>query len=128
ADGPVHLNAPFREPLAPVGEKGAEVPQPFAARILRARGVPDVRAVARELCARPRGVILCGPRDAQDDLAAAIDELSRILGYPVIADAASQLQYVKHADLILRGERWARALAPDAVVRIGGGLSSKVVQ
>ena len=132
ADGPVHLNAPFREPLAPEGESAPEVshaPEHFAAaRILRVRGVPDVRPVARELSARARGVIICGLRDAQDDLGPAVEELARILGYPVIADAASQQHFVKHADLILRGDRWANFLAPEAVVRIGGGLSSKILQ
>jgi 2-succinyl-5-enolpyruvyl-6-hydroxy-3-cyclohexene-1-carboxylate synthase len=132
AVGPVHFNAPFREPLVPTGER-IDLPDSPAMRWARARGVPDVRGVARELSALPRGVIVCGPRDAQDELPAAVQELSRILGYPVIAEAASQLRYlldgaVAHADLILRSEPWARALRPQAVVRIGGGLTSKVLQ
>ncbi|TMA24961.1 MAG: 2-succinyl-5-enolpyruvyl-6-hydroxy-3-cyclohexene-1-carboxylic-acid synthase, partial [Deltaproteobacteria bacterium] len=64
ADGPVHLNAPFREPLAPVREEGSVPDVAPAARIHRARGVPDVRGVARELSSRPRGVIVAGLRDA----------------------------------------------------------------
>jgi len=127
--GPVHLNAPFREPLAPL-------PLPFgapddapAARHLSARGVPDVTGLARELSSHARGVIVCGPRDAQDDLPEALRDLSRAFGYPVVADAASGVcDAVAHADLVLRDERWARALQPDAVVRIGGGVSSKPLQ
>ena len=131
--GPSHLNAPFREPLAPVPEPIPEVRDVPAATSLRARGVPDLREVAGELSRRPRGVIVCGPRDAQDDLPAAVAELSRALGYPVVADAASQVRFalpgaVTHADLILRSEPWAQALRPDAIVRIGGGLSSKILQ
>ena len=131
--GPSHLNAPFREPLAPVPEPLPEVRDLPALRSLAARGVPDVREIARELSRRPRGVIVCGPRDAQDDLPSAVADLSRALGYPVLADATSQVRFalpgaVAHADLILRSEPWARALRPDAVVRIGAGLSSKVVQ
>jgi len=127
--GPVHLNAPFREPLAPVAEPLPEVRNEPAARHLSARGVPDVREIAAELSARPRGVIVCGPRDARDDLPAAVRELSRALGYAVLADAAAGIDdAVGHGDLILRHEAWARALRPQAVVRIGGGISSKVVQ
>ena len=131
--GPVHLNAPFREPLAPVPGPLPDVREVPAARCLRARGVPDLREVATELVRRPRGVIVCGPRDAQDELPAAVRELSRALGYPVIADAASQVRFamqesIAHADLILRSEPWARALRPEAVVRIGGGGSSKLLQ
>lgn len=127
--GPAHLNAPFREPLAPL-------PQPFdapldapAAQLISARGVPDVSELARRLASHPRGVIVCGPRDALDDLPEAVRELSRALGYAVVADATAGVRdAAAHADLILRDERWARALQPDAVVRIGGGLSSKLVQ
>jgi 2-succinyl-5-enolpyruvyl-6-hydroxy-3-cyclohexene-1-carboxylate synthase len=129
--GPLHLNAPFREPLAPVDEALPEVLNEPAALHLSARGVPNLDAVAAELSKRPRGVIFCGPRDASDDLATAAKELSRSLGYAIIADAASQLRdadVVSHADLILRSSTWAKALKPEAVVRFGGGTSSKTVQ
>jgi 2-succinyl-5-enolpyruvyl-6-hydroxy-3-cyclohexene-1-carboxylate synthase len=128
-DGPVHLNAPFREPLAPVPEPLPEVRDDPAARHFKARGHPDLREIPADLSQRPRGVIVCGPRDAQDDLPAAVRELARALGYAVIADAASGVaEGVAHADLILRHERWAQTLRPEAVVRVGGGISSKVVQ
>src|SRR5882672_8760858 len=127
--GPVHLNAPFREPLAPVPEPLPEVRDEPAARHFKARGQPDVREVSADLSQRPRGVIVCGPRDAQDDLPAAVRELSRALGYAVLADAAAGIDdAVAHGDLILRHQAWARALRPQAVVRIGGGISSKIVQ
>ena len=127
--GPVHLNAPFREPLAPVPGPLPEAHDEPAVRHLRARGSPDVREIAQELSQRPRGVIVCGPRDARDTLPAAVRELSRALGYAVVADAASGIDDgVAHADLILRHDGWARALRADAVVRVGGALSSKVVQ
>ncbi len=127
--GPSHLNAPFREPLAPVPGPLTALPDAPAARTVRAAGVPDASAIADDLSARPRGVIVCGPRDGDDDLATAVAGLSRALGYAVIADAASGVASgVAHADLILRSDAWARALRPDAVVRVGGGLSSKVVQ
>lgn len=133
--GPVHLNAPFREPLAPVPQ---ELPwaldhRPALRHLRRAAAAPDVAEAARELSQRRRGLIVCGPRDAQDELPAAVQALSARLGYPVIAEAASQVRFaldasIACADAIVRDERWARALAPEAVVRIGGGLTSKALQ
>ena len=133
-EGPVHLNAPFREPLAPLpGPLPANLREVPGLRHARAARVPDVAEAARELSARPRGVIVCGPRDAQGDLPAAVGALADKLGYAVLAEVASQVRYAlpgcsAHYDSILRDERWARALRPDAVVRIGGGLTSKVLQ
>ena len=132
--GPVHLNAPFREPLAPVpGPQSPVLRNEPALRHLHGTSLPEVTEVARELVSRPRGVIVCGPRDAQDELPTAVGALAQKLGYAVLAEAASQVRYAlpgcgSHYDSILRDERWARALRPDAVVRIGGGLTSKVLQ
>jgi 2-succinyl-5-enolpyruvyl-6-hydroxy-3-cyclohexene-1-carboxylate synthase len=129
--GPLHINAPFREPLAPVDEALPEVDDGPASLRYVARRVPQLEEVARELSKRPRGVVFCGPRDAQDGLYDAARELSQSLGYALLADAASQVRgedAVSHADLILRSEPWAKALQAEAVVRMGGGSSSKVVQ
>jgi 2-succinyl-5-enolpyruvyl-6-hydroxy-3-cyclohexene-1-carboxylate synthase len=129
--GPLHLNAPFREPLAPIEQALPAVRNEPAARHFSACGLPNLEDIAAELSKRPRGVVVCGPRDANDDLSAAARELSNSLGYALIADAASQLRgpdAVSHADLILRSQPWAKALKPEAVVRLGGGSSSKVLQ
>jgi 2-succinyl-5-enolpyruvyl-6-hydroxy-3-cyclohexene-1-carboxylate synthase len=132
--GPVHLNAPFREPLAPVpGPLPARLRDLPALRHQRGTPLPEVAEAARALLARPRGVIVCGPRDAQGDLPAAVGALAEKLGYQVLAEATSQVRYalpgcIAHYDSILRDERWARALRPDAVLRIGSGLTSKVLQ
>jgi 2-succinyl-5-enolpyruvyl-6-hydroxy-3-cyclohexene-1-carboxylate synthase len=129
--GPLQINAPFREPLAPIDEALPEVRDEPAAQHLRMRGLPALDGIAAELSKRPRGIVFCGPRDADDELYDAARELSRSLGYALLADAASGARgedAVSHADLILRSEAWAKALAPEAVVRIGGGTSSKVMQ
>ena len=146
--GPVHLNAPFREPLAP--EPGP-LPQGLsaralagpAARLLAPACAPEPAAldlVAAELRQRPRGVIVCGPRDPAHDgpagadaLAEAAQVLSHALGYPILAESTSNLRgagsaVVACADTLLRCAPFARAATPQAVVRLGGGLSSKVLQ
>lgn len=142
--GPVHLNAPFREPLAPVSQPFATLSSralegdPAGPLLALSSPVPQpaqpalVRAAA-ELSARPLGVIVCGPRGARDGLAPAVAELSARLGYPVLADGASNLRAkgsgaIAHADLLLRDRALAEALSPAAVVHVGGALTSKVLQ
>jgi len=134
--GPVHLNVPYREPLS--GADGAlpalrDRPAP---RIATPRLSADDAALdeaAREISARPRGVIVCGPRDADDDLPDAVRALSRSTGYPILAEAASQVRFrvpeaVAHYDAILKHRPSAEALRPEAVIRFGAGLTSKTLQ
>lgn len=143
--GPVHLNAPFREPLAPVRQplpslapraRDGEGASPALSIVAPARACDPaaLRSLAEEIARRPRGALSVGPGDEQDGLAEALDELSRAAGWPVFADGASGLRasaagrFVCHADLLLRHERLARELRPEMVLRLGGGLTSKVLQ
>jgi 2-succinyl-5-enolpyruvyl-6-hydroxy-3-cyclohexene-1-carboxylate synthase len=133
--GPVHLNVPYREPLS-----GADGAVPLrdrpAPRIPTPRLQADDAALdeaAREISARARGVIVCGPRDADDDLPDAVRALSRSTGYPILAEAASQVRFrtleaVAHYDAILKHRPTADALRPEAVIRFGAGLTSKTLQ
>lgn len=132
--GPVHLNVPFREPLAPTPE-----PLPALPSLREAVRLPPSPALApldealRELARRPRGLIVCGPRDLDDGLAAAVSLLAGRLGYAVVAEPASQVRFalpgsICHADSIVRSPRAAERLRPEAIIRIGGGLTSKAVQ
>jgi len=134
--GPVHLNAPFREPFDDPGPTAPALPDHSAPFIAAFRLQADDAAVdqaAREISARLRGVIVCGPRDAEDDLPDAVRALSRSTGYPILAEAASQIRFrvseaVAHYDAILKHRRSAEALRPEAVIRFGAGLTSKTLQ
>jgi len=144
--GPVHLDVPFREPLAPVPD--APVPAGLDAEALEGRpGAPFVRTVApvalppeseleavrRRLAAAERGVVVVGPRARADRLATAVRALAASHGYPVLAEAASNVRWapgqptVSHLELLLKNEGWALAARPDLVVRLGGRLSSRPV-
>ncbi|MBF5043961.1 2-succinyl-5-enolpyruvyl-6-hydroxy-3-cyclohexene-1-carboxylic-acid synthase [Aggregicoccus sp. 17bor-14] len=146
--GAVQLNVPLREPLAPVPEPFGEErlaplaregrgAQPFV-RILQSARAPDAAALAevRALVeAKPRGVIVCGPRDAEDGFREAIEVLSRASGYPVLAEASSQVRFggsgapvLSLYDALLRHPPFAQAHRPDVVLRFGGGLTPKVPQ
>ena len=137
--GPVHLNVPFREPLAPTVVGGEEVEVSGGEGILEGvtlAGAPDGWDAGRELGARVRGVergiIVCGPQD-EPGLGEAVSGVAGILGYPILADPLSQVRFGIHDrshvvdgyDLMLRDEDLWERLAPDLVIRFGAWPTSK---
>ncbi len=148
--GPAHLNLPFGEPLAPVvvpreraalrergalargGREGA----PFT-RVDPAQGLlPDegvLERLAGELSNEPRGWIAAGPLDASPGLAEALQGLAGACGWPVLADALSQLRtgpdaggwLVDAHDALLRDAGFLERAAPRAVLRFGALPTSK---
>ncbi|MEO0055571.1 MAG: hypothetical protein RLZZ50_1518, partial [Verrucomicrobiota bacterium] len=136
---PVHLNAPFRDPLPPIEDDTAKglatsfdwerffaAPEGAVAEFSPKLGMPA------EFVAK-RGVIIAGV--GFDDGRCA---LTHGAGYhwPVLADAISgaRLQLTNRAtvvaayDAILRDERAAEALRPEAVVIFGDVPTSKVLR
>jgi len=138
--GPVHLNFPLREPLAPVAEDldsrawtGRPGGRPWVQ--LRERSsapdAHDVQLLAERAAASPRGVLVCGP--GAGELAAPVTRLAAQAGWPVLAEPASGLrcgrhdrsQVVAHYDLLLRSAPFAAAQLPQLVLRIGDTPTSK---
>ncbi|MYL08163.1 MAG: hypothetical protein F4015_01465, partial [Acidimicrobiia bacterium] len=125
--GPVHLNWPFRKPLEPQGpipRFDASVGQPIAP--VRTLVEADVDAV-RQLAGR-RGLIVSGALDVDDAGAAAIVAFAETAGWPVVADAGSQLR--GRGPMVLDGAEWVLGrtdLAPDVLVRIGGPPSNRAI-
>ena len=100
--GPVHLNWPFRKPLEPQGpipRFQATVGQPVAP--IRPLAEADVDAVVA-LGSR-RGLIVAGALDVDDAGADAIVGFAEAAGWPVLADAGSQLR--GRGPLVLDGGR-----------------------
>lgn len=142
--GPVHLNLPFREPL--VGMPG-ELPRPTPPRQPTLLDDPeqDTTLGSRRgltdgdlehlvgLMAGRRGVIIAGGRASQNrNGAAAVHLLAEHLGWPVLADGPSGcrievLGCVTAFDSLLRSERFAESHRPEVVVRVGGLLTSKIL-
>jgi 2-succinyl-5-enolpyruvyl-6-hydroxy-3-cyclohexene-1-carboxylate synthase len=124
--GPVHLNLPLREPLAPVEEEldaedweGRTNGRPWLVRDAGAAG-----GQGEPLPPAARGVVVAG---ATADPGAA--QLALQLGWPLLADATSNLRTGEHAvahyDVLLRIERFAQANRPDFVLRVGDLPTSK---
>jgi 2-succinyl-5-enolpyruvyl-6-hydroxy-3-cyclohexene-1-carboxylate synthase len=125
--GPVHLNLAFRDPL--VEEAGAPPPgradlRPWH-RADRTPGTPS-RELAAELHGR-RGVIVAGKRCGRTTL----PFLAEALGWPVFADARSQMRggpgAVAAFDELLRVPSFVAAQPVDFVLRLGEPPASKVL-
>jgi 2-succinyl-5-enolpyruvyl-6-hydroxy-3-cyclohexene-1-carboxylate synthase len=139
--GPVHLNAPFRDPIAPVADATAEplrgkIDEAFFAHL----GVADAASVSVTWTPprTARGVIVAGPSNPSDPVAhaRAVGRIARTLGWPVLADALSPLRHhpaegvcvVARYDALLRDEAQAATLAPEAVLCVEGWPTSKVLR
>lgn len=138
--GPVHLNIPFRDPLAPEpdGRKHAIpadfFPGQFCAPEVPTTFCPDLRPLLKH----PRGLIIVGPAHPTDCEAwlRGLAELARCLGWPVLTDPLNPLRHhdlpgvtrIAHYDLILRDPQSAKALKPDATLQIGPLPTSKTLR
>jgi 2-succinyl-5-enolpyruvyl-6-hydroxy-3-cyclohexene-1-carboxylate synthase len=138
--GPVHLNFPLREPLAPE-------PQPLDATDWegRADGRPwtelrehaaaphadDVQELASRIAAEPRGAIVCGP--ISEPIAEPAARLAAACGWPLLAEPTSGVRcgphdrshVVAHYDVLLRAGRFADEHAPGLLLRVGDMPTSK---
>jgi 2-succinyl-5-enolpyruvyl-6-hydroxy-3-cyclohexene-1-carboxylate synthase len=149
ACGPVHLNCPFREPLAP-----REVPYVVDTASIRRwlhadepwrieRPAPPscdptlAERAAAMLRDAERPLVVCGESSETDVPRAAI-AIAEALGAPLLLDAGSSARgsgspcEVALPDLVLAGAAAERPIAeslePDAVLRVGGSVTSKRVQ
>jgi 2-succinyl-5-enolpyruvyl-6-hydroxy-3-cyclohexene-1-carboxylate synthase len=143
--GPVHLNLPWREPLAPVPVAGAvTATDPLALQGREGRPLTAVTRVDLEPSAflleemaghigdAIAGVIVAG-RQLDPELREPLAHLARVSGFPILAEPTSQLRSGPHDrsrviaayDLLLRNERFARSVVPDFVLRFGAMPTSK---
>jgi 2-succinyl-5-enolpyruvyl-6-hydroxy-3-cyclohexene-1-carboxylate synthase len=141
--GPVHLNVPWREPLAPIPIEGQVTATDELA--LQGRGDQPLSAIApavpkaaegvldrlaERIEAAPRGLIVAG-RQTDPGLAESVAVLAAAAGYPIIAEPTSQLRRGPHDrslvvsayDHISRDR--PASLAPELLVRFGDMPTSK---
>ncbi|MBD2083109.1 2-succinyl-5-enolpyruvyl-6-hydroxy-3-cyclohexene-1-carboxylic-acid synthase [Leptolyngbya sp. FACHB-17] len=140
--GVVHLNLPFREPLAPIEQPGMSIniPNDFFDHIH-----PKVSAQSKSLMnggfrgqinlAGQRGIIIAGVAqpESPNQYCEAIAHLAKSLSMPVLAEALSPVRnyaslnpyLISTYDTILRNKTLAKSLAPEVVIRIGEMPTSK---
>jgi 2-succinyl-5-enolpyruvyl-6-hydroxy-3-cyclohexene-1-carboxylate synthase len=143
--GPVHLNFPLREPLAPLPDAGAvSATDPLA---LKGRGERPLTAVtpidmeptqflldevAKHIAEAEIGAIVAG-RQLDPELREPLAHLARATGYPILAEPTSQIRCGPHDrshvvtayDLLLRDGRFRADTSPDLVLRFGEMPTSK---
>jgi 2-succinyl-5-enolpyruvyl-6-hydroxy-3-cyclohexene-1-carboxylate synthase len=143
--GPVHLNLPWREPLAPVAVDGAvTASDPLALEGRNPRPLTAVTPIDMEPSAflldeigghiadAKAGVIVAG-RQLYPALREPLAHLARAAGFPILAEPTSQLRCGPHDrshvvstyDLMLRDEGFRSSVRPDLVLRFGEMPTSK---
>ncbi|MEA5509555.1 2-succinyl-5-enolpyruvyl-6-hydroxy-3-cyclohexene-1-carboxylic-acid synthase [Crocosphaera sp. UHCC 0190] len=143
--GVVHLNCPFREPLAPIIKPEIEGIlsqvnfKDFFSNIElgnhKLNGVFFINNYLSKWLSFPKGLIIAGVASSINPnfYCQQIAKLSKILHYPVLAEALSPLRnYAKinpHLittyDLILRNAELAENLVPDVIIQVGELPTSK---
>ncbi len=144
--GPVHLNCPFREPLAPLQPEERDWDaylssiaswqnhlQPYtthsAAPLALSGGVID--ELAEKLHHTQKGLIVAGQLGLPEE-AEAIVRLADKLRWPLAADVGSGLRLerrtdrlIPYFDLLLLSETLWREVAPDVILLLGKRVVSK---
>jgi 2-succinyl-5-enolpyruvyl-6-hydroxy-3-cyclohexene-1-carboxylate synthase len=135
--GAVHLNLPFRDPLPPVAQ-----PEILALADQISWQLPAVPVIGNNIILNwtippawreQRGLIVAGIAQPADPVAyvQAVHEISRILGWPILAEGLSPLrqyggdQLITTYDLILRQPSLAIALRPTVLLQLGDLPTSK---
>jgi 2-succinyl-5-enolpyruvyl-6-hydroxy-3-cyclohexene-1-carboxylate synthase len=142
--GSVHLNLPFRDPLAPIVQPEIEaIASQFDEKDFFAGLSADLASFTssastfslQDWQGCERGIIIAGVAHTHQpkEYSQAIAQLSRHLQYPVLAEALSPLRnyaalnphLIATYDSILRNPRLAQQLAPEIVIQLGELPTSK---
>ncbi|MGE9295942.1 MAG: 2-succinyl-5-enolpyruvyl-6-hydroxy-3-cyclohexene-1-carboxylic-acid synthase, partial [Puniceicoccales bacterium] len=141
--GPVHLNVPFRDPLAPVeGKLGGPFPAINKARLPFSKALAAVAtkttAEALPFYERDDLLVVVGPPDANwsEEERCTIARLCARRGWPVIADVSSGLRglgaecgtLIGAYDSILRDPVERHELRPGALLFIGPLPTRKILR
>lgn len=148
--GPVHLNVPFRDPLAPISDPETEslsenfdVDQFFSAAhplpsIQTSLNLQAINTYLHKWLSCDRGIIIAGPAQPNDpeQYCVAIAQLAQTLGWPVLAEGLSPLRnwadcnslLISTYDLLLRNQTVANQFRPQQVICIGELPTSKVLR
>ncbi|WP_375493154.1 2-succinyl-5-enolpyruvyl-6-hydroxy-3-cyclohexene-1-carboxylic-acid synthase [uncultured Nostoc sp.] len=141
--GPVHLNIPFRDPLAPVPD-GTDLsylqsqfhPEDFFAGIANPCPMPHAQyPMPKEWKECDRGIIIAGVAQPSqpEEYCRAIARLSQTLKWPVLAEGLSPVRnyaelnpyLISTYDLILRNQQLVKQLASGMVIQLGEMPTSK---
>src|SRR6478672_11728940 len=142
--GAVHLNIPFRDPLAPIPQREAEVLKlQFDVESFFTGISPQLPTFNASLPTSlwqqwqqcDKGIIIAGVAQPQrpQEYCQAIAHLSKTIKWPVLAEALSPVRnyaqlnpdLISTYDLILRNQQLAKQLVPEMVIQVGDLPTSK---
>ncbi len=147
--GPVHLNFPFRKPFEPdiiTDEvdaeviKTAELVLPDKKDLFKENGKNIVsekwfKEAAEYLSKFKKGLIIAGPENYNETFHFNCGKLASLLGYPILADGASQLRFGNHNkenilfsfEGFLRSDSFAQKYKPEIILQFGRTVTSKAL-
>jgi 2-succinyl-5-enolpyruvyl-6-hydroxy-3-cyclohexene-1-carboxylate synthase len=133
--GPVHLNLPFRDPLAPLPQLDTDALKSqfqlddFFAHLSLSTLYSPPRPPHPDWQQCEQGIIIAGPAQPQNprDYCEAIAQLSKTLKWPVLAEGLSPVRnyadlnpyLISTYDFILRDRQLAQQLVPKTVIHLG---------
>lgn len=144
--GPVHFNCPFRDPLPPISDNLThQLKQQFNPKTFFHSISPPIPATfqtesipQKTWTQSKKGLIIAGAATSSNpkSYAQTIGELSKALGWPVLAEGLSPLRNHSHLnkalistyDIVLRNLKRANSLVPEMVLQLGPLPISKVLR
>ena len=149
--GPVHLNFPFRKPLEPdtfTDEIDEELfneifkPISISSKSIkqiesRKKSKKIIDIISEKISGSQNGLIITGPLDYNPTLISKIKLLSKITGYPILADGISQLRFNNkksdknicvNYDTILRSEEFKKNYVPEIIIQFGRTPTSTILE
>lgn len=149
AKGPVHLNFPFRKPFEPdtftddvnqeilelANELSFDKEEFFKEDDKNISNEKWFIEIFNHLKNHEKGLIIAGPENYDPAFHKKCQELSMELGYPILADGASQLRFGGHDknnvlsnfEGFLRSEYFVSNNKPDIILQFGRTITSKAL-
>lgn len=147
--GPVHLNFPFRKPFEPESYTD-EISEDIIRLAEYVNGnkkdlfkedEQDFHSskwfleILSHLKKEEKGIIVAGPENYNSSFHNTVYELSEYLGYPILADGASQLRFgngnkvnvISNYEAFLRSEFFTKEHSPKVILQFGRTVTSKAL-
>ena len=149
--GPVHLNFPFRKPLEPnsfTDEVDNNILMAIKSTIpskantkryedLTKRETKRINIIAEKIIEKAQGLIIVGPKEYEPDFVSNIKQLSKITGYPILADGVSHLRFKSSVsdkniccnyNAYLRSKKFKNNHYPEIILQFGRTVTSVFLQ